>query len=209
MRRPRCASTRPFRACLFNIYYVVAIAYVTTELDLPRGPVLMAVLVACAVECFTLPLFGALSDRIGRRRVYIGGALFQAAFSVPYFLLLQTGNFAAMALAMTLGLAIGHGAMYGAQGALFGNLYPVNVRYTGLSMTQQIGATLGGGLSPIIGTALLAAGGGHWSYIVFYCVGVAVMSSIAAYFLRRGERSASSPSVADVEPHAAAARSRP
>ncbi|AQT78653.1 MFS transporter [Mycolicibacterium litorale] len=184
---------------LFNIYYVVAIAYVTTELDLPRGPVLMAVLVACAVECFTLPLFGALSDRIGRRRVYIGGALFQAALSVPFFLLLQTGSFAAMALAMTLGLAVGHGAMYGAQGALFGNLYPVNVRYSGLSMTQQIGATLGGGLSPIIGTALLAAGDGHWSYIVVYCVGVAVMSSIAASFLRRGEQSYSAPTVVEAE----------
>lgn len=68
-----------------------------------------------------------------------------------------------MALAMTLGLAIGHGSMYGVQGALFSNLYPVNVRYTGLSMTQQIGATLGGGLSPMIGTALLAANGGHWN----------------------------------------------
>lgn len=184
---------------LFNIYYVVAIAYVTTELDLPRTQVLMAVLVACAAECCTLPLFGALSDRIGRRRVYIGGALFQAVLAVPYFLLLQTGNFAAMALAMTLGLAIGHGAMYGAQGALFGNLYPVNVRYTGLSMTQQIGATLGGGLSPIIGTALLAAGGGHWTYVAFYCVGVAVMSSIAASFLKRGEQSYSPQTVVEAE----------
>lgn len=192
---------------LFNIYYVVAIAYVTTELDLPRGTVLMAVLVACAIECFTLPLFGALSDRIGRRRVYIGGALFQAALSVPFFLLLQTGSFAAMALAMTLGLAIGHGAMYGAQGALFGNLYPVNVRYTGLSMTQQIGATLGGGLSPIIGTALLAAGDGHWSYIVAYCVGVALMSSLAAYFLRRGERPASPPLSDETRRHSTSAPS--
>ncbi|TRW88868.1 MHS family MFS transporter [Mycolicibacterium sp. 018/SC-01/001] len=173
---------------LFNIYYVVAIAYVTTELGQPRGPVLMAVLIACAVECLTLPLFGALSDRIGRRRVYIAGALFQAAFSIPFFLLLQTGEFALMTAAMTLGLAIGHGSMYGVQGALFSNLYPVNVRYTGLSMTQQIGATLGGGLSPMIGTALLAANGGNWGYVIFYCVGVAVVSSIAASFLRRGER---------------------
>lgn len=182
---------------LFNIYYVVAIAYVTTELELPRGPVLLAVLIACAFECLTLPIFGALSDRIGRRKIYIFGALFQAAFCVPFFLLLQTGNFAAMTLAMSLGLAIGHGAMYGVQGALFSNLYPVNVRYSGLSMTQQIGATLGGGLSPMIGTALLAAGGGHWSYILIYCIGVAVMSSIAASFLRKGEEKYSAPTLAD------------
>ncbi|WP_258037676.1 MULTISPECIES: MFS transporter [unclassified Streptomyces] len=172
---------------LFNIYYVVAITYVTTELDLPKGPVLLAVLIACAVECLTLPFFGALSDRVGRRKVYVAGALFQAVLAVPFFLLVETGQFWAYTLGMTLGLGIGHAAMYGAQGALFSNLYPVNVRYTGLSVTQQIGATLGGGLSPLIGTALLAVGGGHWSWLIVYCVGVAVVSGLAASRLRQGE----------------------
>jgi MFS family permease len=172
---------------LFNIYYVVAITYVTTELGQDRGPVLVAVLIACLVECFTLPFFGALSDRIGRRKVYIGGALFQAVLAIPLFLMLQTGNIWVIALALSLGLGVGHASMYGAQGALFANLYPVNVRYTGLSMTQQFGATLGGGLSPLIGAALLAAGGGHWSYIVVYCIGVALVSSAAASRLRSGE----------------------
>ncbi|MFD0665268.1 MFS transporter [Thermocatellispora tengchongensis] len=127
---------------LFNVYYVVAVAYVTTELDLPRGPVLLTVLIACLVECFTLPLFGALSDRVGRRRVYIAGAVFQAVLAVPFFLMVQTGDFALTTVAMVLGLAVGHGSMYGAQAALFANLYPVHVRYTGLSVTQQVGATL-------------------------------------------------------------------
>jgi MFS family permease len=194
---------------LFNIYYVVAITYVTTELDLPKGPVLLAVLIACAVECCTLPLFGALSDRVGRRRVYIAGAAFQALLAVPFFLLLQTGQFWAYVLGMTLGLGIGHGAMYGAQGALFSNLYPVNVRYTGLSVTQQIGATLGGGLSPLIGTALLSASGGHWSWLVVYCVGVAVVSGLAATRLRSGEAFAADPQAeiphVPVAPHTSAA----
>lgn len=172
---------------LFNIYYVVAITYVTTELDLPKGPVLLAVLIACAVECLTLPFFGSLSDRIGRRKVYVAGALFQAVLALPFFLLIETGQFWAYALGMTLGLGVGHAAMYGAQGALFSNLYPVNVRYTGLSVTQQIGATLGGGLSPLIGTVLLSAGGGHWSWLVAYCVAVAVVSGLAASRLRQGE----------------------
>lgn len=172
---------------LFNIYYVVAITYVTTELDLPKGPVLLAVLIACAVECLTLPFFGALSDRVGRRIVYVAGTLFQAVLALPFFLLIETGQFWAYTLGMTLGLGVGHAAMYGAQGALFSNLYPVNVRYTGLSVTQQVGATLGGGLSPLIGTALLSAGGGHWSWLIAYCVGVAVVSGLAASRLRQGE----------------------
>ncbi|MFD4665640.1 MFS transporter [Streptomyces halstedii] len=175
---------------LFNIYYVVAITYVTTELDLPKGPVLLAVLIACAVECLTLPLFGALSDRVGRRKVYVAGALFQAVLALPFFLLVETGQFWAYTMGMTLGLGIGHAAMYGAQGALFSNLYPVDVRYTGLSVTQQVGATLGGGLSPLIGTALLAVGGGHWSWLIVYCVGVAVVSGLAASRLRQGEAGA-------------------
>lgn len=182
---------------LFNIYYVVAITYVTTELNLDKGPVLLAVLVACLVECFTLPAFGALSDRIGRRKVYIGGAIFQAFLAIPFFLLMETGSFWGYALGMTLGLGIGHASMYGAQGALFANLYPVNVRYTGLSVTQQIGATLGGGLSPLIGTSLLAVGNGHWSWLIAYCAGVAILSSLAASRLRRGEAHSSPATVAD------------
>lgn len=172
---------------LFNIYYVVAITYVTTQLSQPRQTVLIAVMIACFIECLTLPLFGMLSDRIGRRAVYIGGAVFQAALAVPFFLLIGTGNFWAYLVGMTLGLAIGHGAMYGAQGALFANLYPVNVRYTGLSATQQIGATLGGGLSPTIGAAALAAVGGHWSLVAGYCILVALVSSGAAVYLRAGD----------------------
>lgn len=172
---------------LFNIYYVVAISYVTTELDVPRDRVLMGVLVACAIECFTLPLFGALSDRVGRRAVYIAGALFQVVLAVPFFLLVSTGNFWLMALAMSLGLGIGHGAMYGAQAALFANLYPTRVRYTGLSATQQFGATLGGGLSPLIGASLLTAGDGGWHWVAVYAVGIALLSSVAAARLVWGE----------------------
>ncbi|MEV1238691.1 MFS transporter [Nonomuraea sp. NPDC050022] len=172
---------------LFNVYYVVAIAYVTTELGLPRGPVLMAVLIACLAECLTLPLFGALSDRIGRRKVYVGGAVFQLLLAVPFFLLVQTGSLPLMTLAMLLGLAVGHGSMYGAQAALFANLYPVQVRYTGLSVTQQVGATLGGGLAPLAGTALLAAGGGHWTWLVVYMIAIAALSSLAASRLGSGE----------------------
>jgi MFS family permease len=186
---------------LFNIYYVVAITYVTTELDLAKGPVLLAVLIACAVECVTLPWFGALSDRIGRRKVYVFGAAFQAVLALPFFLLMETGQFWGYTVGMTLGLGVGHAAMYGAQGALFSNLYPVNVRYTGLSVTQQIGATLGGGLSPLIGTALLSAAGGHWSWLIAYCVGVAVLSGLAATRLRAGEAPEHTAPATDAAPH--------
>ncbi|MGW3953501.1 hypothetical protein ACWEKM_21900 [Streptomyces sp. NPDC004752] len=93
---------------------------------------------------------------------------------MPFFLLLRTGQFWTYVLGMTLGLGIGHGAMYGAQGALFSHLYPVIVRYPGLSVLRQIGATLGGGLAPLIGTARPAAAGGHRARPIDHCVGVGV-----------------------------------
>ncbi|MER6530168.1 MFS transporter [Streptomyces sp. NPDC001508] len=145
------------------------------------------------------PYFEALSDRIGRRKVYIAGALFQAILAVPSFLLLQTGQFWAYVLGMTLGLGIGHGAMYGAQGALFSPLYPVNVRYTGLSVTQQTGAALGGGLSPLLGTAPLSAAGGQRARLIVHCVGVAVVSAPAGTRPAAGE--APAPTTGAPAPH--------
>ncbi|KAA9161335.1 MHS family MFS transporter [Amycolatopsis acidicola] len=172
---------------LFNVYYVVALSYATTQLHMAKTPVLLGILIACALECLTLPYFGRLSDRIGRRRLYIAGALFQLVLAVPFFLLMDTRNPVLITVAMSLGLAVGHGAMYGAQAALFANLYPVDVRYTGLSITQQFGATLGGGLSPLLGSALIVAGGGSWGWVVVYMIAVAVVSSLCTVPLRRGE----------------------
>jgi MFS transporter, MHS family, shikimate and dehydroshikimate transport protein len=147
------------------------------------------------------PAIGCSHTLRHRRRLR---STLSAVLAVPLFLMLDTGNFFVITVALSLGLGIGHGSMYGAQGALFANLYPVNVRYTGLSITQQFGATLGGGLSPLIGALLLAAAGGHWSYVIFYCVGVAALSSLAASRLRKGE--ALPAEVATAEPVLAADR---
>jgi MFS family permease len=171
---------------LFNIYAVFAITYAVTVLHLPRGVILNGILLGCAVECLTLPMFGALSDRIGRKLVYVGGALFQATFALPFVFLLTSGGSSAIWFAVTVGLAVGHGAMYGAQGAFFAELFPARVRYSGLSLVQQIGPILGGGLSPLVATALLAA----WGSIVpvgIYMLAIAVFSAVCALGLRAAE----------------------
>ena len=168
---------------LFNIYAVFAITYGVTVMHLSRTTVLNGILVGCALECIALPLFGALSDRIGRKTVYIGGALFQAAFALAFFPLMQGGAASAW-LAVSAGLALGHGAMYGAQGALFAELFPTRVRYTGLSMVQQIGPILGGGLSPLIATWLLAEYGST-SPIAAYMAAIALLSAACTLGLRR------------------------
>jgi metabolite-proton symporter len=168
---------------LFNIYAVFAITYAVTVHHLSKTMVLNGILVACAIECATLPLFGMLSDRIGRKPVYIIGALFQAALAFPFFWLMDTTDSAMIWLAVALGLGLGHGSMFGAQGAFFAELFPPRVRYSGLSLVQQIGPLLGGGLSPIIATALLAAYGTP-SAVAGYMAAIAILSALCAAALR-------------------------
>jgi MFS transporter, MHS family, shikimate and dehydroshikimate transport protein len=168
---------------LFNIYAVFAITYCKTKLGLPSQTILNGVLVGCALECLTLPLFGALSDRIGRRPVYVGGMLFQVALAFVFFQMLNTGQTALIWLAIALGLALGHGSVYGAQGAFFSELFPARIRYSGLSLVQQLGPILGGGLSPLIATALLAEHGSPY-WVAGYMAAIALLSTGCAFGLR-------------------------
>ncbi|OON40353.1 MFS transporter [Izhakiella australiensis] len=167
---------------LFNIYAVFAISYCVNVLSLPSQVILYAVLLGCLLECFTLPLFGWLSDKIGQRRVYLGGMLLQALLAWPFMLMLQTGQLGWIYLAISLGLALGHGTTYGAQGALFSALFPSRIRYSGLSLVQQIGPILGGGLSPMVATALLV--GWHNSTLVIgYMIAMSLLSALCAWRL--------------------------
>jgi MFS family permease len=168
---------------LFNVYAVVAITYCMTKLGLPKQTILNGVLLGCALECITLPMFGALSDRIGRKAVYAVGMAFQAALALVFFPMLDSGSTGMIWLAIALGLAIGHGSVYGAQGAFFSELFPARIRYSGLSLVQQLGPILGGGLSPLIATAILAAYG-TTTLVTVYMVGMALLSAVSALALK-------------------------
>ncbi|MGY5803131.1 MFS transporter [Rhizobium sp. LEGMi12c] len=169
---------------LFNIYAVFAITYCVNSLGLPRQLILNGVLVGCALECLTLPLFGALSDRIGRRAVYITGLVFQVALAAVFFAMLDSGNTTSIWLAIALGLAVGHGSVFGAQGAFFSELFPARIRYSGLSLVQQIGPILGGGLSPLLATTLMAEYPGNTTPIAVYMALMAIFSATCAFALR-------------------------
>lgn len=169
---------------LFNIYAVFAITYGVTTLGVPKQVILNGVLIGAVLECFTLPFFGWLSDRIGRRVVYIGGMAFQAALALAFFSMMDTRDSTTIYIAIALGLAIGHGSVFGAQGALFSELFPARIRYSGLSLVQQIGPILGGGLSPLVATTLLAKTGGVGAVAAFM-VGSTLLSALCTLGLRR------------------------
>ncbi|MEV7612608.1 MFS transporter [Streptomyces sp. NPDC089799] len=152
-------------------YYVLTaflLVYVTAHLGLPKSDALNAVLIGSAVHFVTIPAWGALSDRIGRRPVTLIGATGMAGWAFAFFALLDTRSFPLIALAVTVGLLL-HGAMYGPQAAFISELFDTRVRYSGASMGSQLASLVGGALAPIIAVELLKDHGSSVPVSVYLC----------------------------------------
>ncbi|GAA3447710.1 MFS transporter [Planomonospora venezuelensis] len=137
----------------FYTFVTYSLSYVSDTLGLDRGVALNAVLIGSAVQLFLIPLFGALSDRVGRRPVYLAGAVAAAVWVFAFFPLLDTGSFPVIALASIVALAC-HAAMYGPQAAFIAELFSTRLRYSGASMGYQVAGIFGGALAPIIALRL-------------------------------------------------------
>ncbi len=161
-------------------YYVITafvLVYGTTAAGLPKGTVLNAVLIGSAFHFVTIPLWGALSDRIGRRPVYLLGAVGVGLWAFAFFPLIDTKNFALVTVAVTVGLLL-HGAMYGPQAAFFSELFATRMRYSGVSIGYQLASIAAGGVAPLIAVALLDAYGSSVPISV-YVVAAAILTIIA------------------------------
>jgi MHS family shikimate/dehydroshikimate transporter-like MFS transporter len=139
---------------------VFVVVYATTKLNLPKQMLLDAVLYAALFELISLPFFGWLSDQIGRRPLYILGALFTIAFAFPLFWLLETKSAALVTTAVIVAMNFGHGMMFGPESTYFPELFGPRVRYSGASFGFQTSAAIGGGFAPIIATAMVGYFGG-------------------------------------------------
>ncbi|MFE2326493.1 MFS transporter [Streptomyces sp. NPDC059385] len=138
-------------------YYILTaflLVYVTTHLGLSKSNGLNAVLIGSAVHFVTIPAWGALSDRIGRRPVTLIGSVGMTGWAFAFFAMLDTKSFPAIAAAVTIGLLF-HGAMYGPQAAFISEMFDTTVRYSGASMGSQLASIIGGALAPIVAVELL------------------------------------------------------
>jgi metabolite-proton symporter len=172
---------------IFYVYTVFVLSYGPGELGLPRETMLWGVSLAALGGLVAIPLYGALSDLVGRRPVYLFGAVFSLAFAFPFFWLLETRSAAVVWLAIVAGVAVGHNAMYGPQAAYFSELFGAGVRYSGASLGYQLASVLSGAPAPFIATALLAAAGS--GAVAAYVMVLSAVTVAAAYLAPETYRS--------------------
>ncbi|GEK79659.1 MFS transporter [Agrococcus baldri] len=163
----------------FYIFATFVVSYATGALDFERSTVLNAVSAGAFVSTIAILAMGALSDRIGRRRTFLIGAVLIGLFAAPFFLLLDFGMDWGVYAAVVIGLGVVWPPVTATLGTLMSEIFSTRVRYTGITLGYQIGAALAGGTAPLLATWLLTTFDGSWVPIAIYLVAVAIISIVA------------------------------
>jgi len=163
------------------IYLAFIFAYGTQILNQSRDFLLTALITAGVISLFTIPIAGALSDRFGRKRIYLIRSALTGIFGFVYFAMLNTMVPSWIFLAIVLSF-VPHDLMYGPQGALIAECFTPRLRYSGASIGYQLASITAGGPAPLIATALLAAFGSGY-VIAAYIALCAIVSIVATLFM--------------------------
>ena len=168
----------------YYIFTVIVLTYIVEFAKQDKGPVLQALLIGSVVHFVWIPIVGALSDRVGRRPLYLTGAVGVAIWSFVFFDLLDAGTPGKTILAIVVGLML-HALMYSPQAAFFTELFGTSVRYTGASVGYQLASIFAGAIAPIVAVKLLASGDGrNTTAVAVYVTITAVVTVIAVLFAK-------------------------
>ncbi len=178
----------------FYLFITFVLTYGTKHLGLTRGDLLNDTLVAAAVGCISVPLWGHISDLIGRRLTYGIGIAGTAIFAFPYFGLLNTKSSGLVLIAIVLSLVL-HDIQYGPQAALIAESFGTNLRYSGAGIGYQLASVIAGGPAPLIAAAILEQTNSSTG-ISWYIIGCCVVAAIALWLMPR-RREADPPSEFD------------
>jgi metabolite-proton symporter len=169
------------------VFMVYVLNYGTTELGLSRSTMLTLLIASCPVWMLGMALSAHLSDRLGRRRVYVSSAIALLAVSAAFFPLIDTASVPVLLVAMSA-LAFVLGCTVGPQSAVFAELFPAHLRYSGASLGYQVGAILGGGFAPFLATWLYARFGSTLAISAYFVVASLVSLTCAVVLLRPRRR---------------------
>jgi metabolite-proton symporter len=182
------AGSRISENSCFYLFSTYIIAYGKDVLHVEPGLILRAVNLAAAVEIFTIPLWGLLSDHWSRKGMYRLGNLVLIGFAGPYYWLLDTRQPAAIVAAVVLSLSLGHAMLYSVQASLIPELFGTRLRYTGASIGYQLAAPLAGGSAPLIAAWLAHIFPGQSWLLAVYIMAICVLSFVCVHFLAETSR---------------------
>ena len=164
-----------------SIAGVFIMSYATTTLGLSRGLVLNGVFIASFVALFSIPLFGWMSDKVGRKIMFYASCVFSALFAFPMFWLLDTRDPVIVVATIVAAISFGQMVMFGIGAPWYSELFTAKLRYSGASLGFQVGAALSGGLSPLIAAWLMTWAGATWPVSLFL-IACASITAIATSF---------------------------